>query len=78
MGSITTFEFNSKIHWAKRRSDTSKKIIENTLNNYKNYIPNIIILKSTEDNYYAMNNQDGMQVIFNTYTLSTLYSKNKK
>lgn len=75
VSAMVTNEFNSKIHWAKRRSDISRKYVEKA----KLYYPpgkidsNFIYVNPTSENKLALNNQDAFRVVYNNDNIVTVY-----
>lgn len=72
--SLVTVRFNSLIHWAPRRALLSEKLVKGFLADKKSE-PNkkIFIIQNTSENKLALNNQDGLKIIFNDDNIETYY-----
>ncbi len=71
---IVAVRFNNLIHWAPRRSLLSEKLVNGFIADKKSE-PNkkIFIVQNTSENRLALNNQDGLKIIFNDDKIETYY-----
>ncbi len=71
---IVAVRFNNLIHWAPRRALLSEKLVKQSLGDKKSE-PNkkIFIIQNTSENKLALNNQDGLKIIFNDDKIETYY-----
>ena len=71
---IVAVRFNNLIHWAPRRALLSEKLVKGFIADKKSE-PNkkIFITQNTSENKLALNNQDGLKIIFNDDTIETYY-----
>lgn len=73
--SVVTIDFNSKIHWAPRRAQLSKMLVDKALKLYPlgNLDSNYIFVRPSSEYKLSLNNQDAFRVIYNNDDLITAY-----
>lgn len=71
---IVAVRFNNLIHWAPRRASLSEKLVKGFIADKKSEPnKNIFIVQNTSENKLALNNQDGLKIIFNDDKIKTYY-----
>ena len=68
-------DFNSKVHWAPRRSILSQNFVKDAQK--INIIPGknpIFLIKADDENRFALNDQDALRVLFNNPQIVTIYT----
>jgi 4-amino-4-deoxy-L-arabinose transferase-like glycosyltransferase len=75
--SFATVDFNSRIHWAPRRAKLAKALVDAAKIQMASYgnLTNKIYIPLSSENRLALNNQDGLKVIFGRESIVTVYSR---
>jgi len=76
ISTVVTIDFNSKIHWAPRRAQLSRMLVDKALKLYPlgNLDSNYIFVRPSSEYKLSLNNQDAFRVIYNNDDLITAYS----
>lgn len=73
--SMTTIDFNKKVHWAPRRAQQAKLLIERAKQYYYPSLQNLdIYVYPTSENKLSLNDQDAFKVIFANEKIVTHYT----
>lgn len=72
---IVSIEFNSKIHWAPRRARISKDLVTRAQKFYPRDNPDypFIYIQPSSEKKLALNDQDGLKIIYGEKNIITLY-----